>query len=156
MALAGIDDLLIGIDETVRMTLINPFNGSPCINRDTEENGWIDVMSDTSDAGAAYMRARNNRVLARGGRAATDEELQFENVEKAAALVTGWSLVAPNGSPINLAWSRATARELFGNRKARWMRDQVLEFSANLGNYRPTTSPDSSPTPNTTSGSTAA
>ena len=91
MALAGIDELLIGIDETVRMTLINPFNGSPCINRDTEENGWIDVMSDTSDAGAAYTRARNNRVLARGGRAATDEELQFENVEKAAALVTGWT-----------------------------------------------------------------
>jgi hypothetical protein len=156
MALAGIDDLLIGIDETVRMTLINPFTGSPCVNRETDEPGWIDVLSDTSDAGAAYMRQRNDRVMGRGGRVAKDDELQFEHVEKAALLVTGWSLVAPNGSAINLVWSRANARELFSNRKARWMRDQVLEFTANLGNYRPTTSPDSSPAPNTPSGSTAA
>ena len=152
MALSGIDDLLIGVDEAVRMPLINPYTGSPCINAETEEAGWIDVLSETSDAGAGYMRGRNDRVLARGSRTAKDAELQFENVEKAALLVTGWSLVAPNGAAIGLVFSRANPRELFANPKARWIRDQVLEFTANLGNYRPTTSPDSSPAPNTTSG----
>jgi hypothetical protein len=152
MALAGIDDLLIGIDAPVRMPLVNPFTMAPCVNRETEEAGWIEVMSETSDAGAAYQRARNDRVMARGARAAKDDELQFEFVEKAAALVTGWSLVAPNGSEIALVWTRANARELFSNRKARWMRDQVLEFAANLGNYQVTSSPVSSPELNTTSG----
>jgi hypothetical protein len=152
----GLDGLMVEADKPARMLIVNPYTRETIRHQETEAPAWIEVFSDSSAAGAQFLREATDRILQRKGRTARAEDIEDDLTAKAARLTTAWSLLSLNGEPINLPFSRAAARELFAKPGARWLRDQVLEFAADLGNYRQTTSPASSHMPNTNSGSTAA
>ena len=53
-----------------------------------------------------------------------------------AALTKGWSLVTLDGAPIDVPCTPENARELYGTPDLAFIRRQVDEFVADLGNYR--------------------
>lgn len=146
--------LAVSTDKAGRMTIKDPYSRRPLVNAETEEPAWIDVLSDVSKVGAAFAREMTDKALGRRGRVTKAEELEDDLSQKAARLCVGWSLLTLAGEPIALPFTAGNARELFQMSEMAWLRDQVLEYAGDLGNFRATPSKPSSPTPDTSSAST--
>jgi hypothetical protein len=138
--LSGLDGLKIRADTPARMEVINPFTKMPLIRLDSDEqdSAWVDVLSDTSSVGSVVLREQTDKIFQRRGRVIRADDVEKDLVEKAARLTVGWSLLTLAGEPIELAFTRANAREIFAIPELKWLRDQVLEFSADLGNFQKT------------------
>jgi len=63
------------------------------------------------------------------------EDIESDFTEKLARLTKGWLLVTLEGVPLEVEFSLAAARELYAMPELSWLRDQVAEFAAELGNY---------------------
>jgi hypothetical protein len=137
------------------MTIINPFNSHPVRHAETGEDAYIDVLSEAGKIGNQWQREMTDKALQRRGRAGKAEVLEDDLTDKAARLTVGWSLMTLAGEPIALPFSRPNARELYEMPEMSWLREQVLGFAGDLGNWRPTSSSNSSPSPTTSSASTS-
>lgn len=143
--------LAVNAEKPARMTIINPFNSHPVRHVETGEEAYVDVLSETGKIGAQWQREMTDKALQRRGRAGKADVLEDDLTDKATRLTVGWSLMTLDGTPINLPFSRANARELYEMPEMSWLREQVLGFAGDLGNWRPTSSSNSSPLPTTSS-----
>jgi len=146
--------MTVAVDVPSRMHIIDPFTRMP-LRSSNGDPAWIDVLSDSSRAGAAWVRELTDKNLQRRGRTQRAEDLEIDLSEKATRLTVGWNLCTFDGTPIELPFTVGNARDLYNMPEMSWLRDQVLEFSADLGNYRRRPSTASSTTPDTASASTA-
>lgn len=129
------DALALPVDATGRMVIKHPTTGATLRDRDGKE-AYIDLYSGDSEVAERQRRAiTNDRLSMRNRNKITSERLESEGLELLVALTTGWNLVALDGSPIDLAFSPQEARNLYGDRRMRWLREQVDEFTADRANF---------------------
>jgi hypothetical protein len=148
--------MMVNAETPGRMTIINPFNGHPVRDAETGDEAYVDVLSDVGKIGSQWSREMTDKALQRKGRAAKAEILEEDLSDKAARLTVGWKLMTLAGVPIDAPFSRGNAREVYEMTEMSWLREQVLGFAGDLGNWRPTSSSNSSITPTTNSASISA
>ena len=129
--------LALAVEAASRLILIHPVTRQPLRNADTSEEAWIDLLSSSSGVGRAHDRAVSDRVIRMRGQRYTAEQAEADLVEKLAKLTQGWELVALDGAPLGVEFSAANARELYALPELAWLREQVVEFINDLGNFRP-------------------
>lgn len=124
----------VSVEAPVRMDIYNPVTRQPLRNAETGETAYIDVLSSASKEGRAHERAVTDQIIRLGNRARlTADQIEANATEKAAKLTRGWSLVTLYGQPIDVPYSEMEARELYTAQP--WVRDQVLSFADDLGNF---------------------
>jgi len=126
----------VPVDATARMTILHPATGQPLRNAATGEPAWIDLLSADSAVARATQRDAQNRRLRARARTITAESMEADGTDLLAALTKGWSLVTLDGAPIDVPCTPENARELYGTPDLAFIRRQVDEFVADLGNYR--------------------
>ncbi|MGE4043587.1 MAG: hypothetical protein AB7F35_01945 [Acetobacteraceae bacterium] len=132
--------LALGVDSVARMTIIHPVTRQPLRNAETGEEAWIDLLSAGSSIGRAHDRAVTDRQLRLRGQRYTAEQAEADLIEKLAKLTKAWSLVTLKGEPLAVDCTPAAARELYALSELAWLREQVVEFITDLGNFRPAAS----------------
>lgn len=122
-------------DKPGRMIIVHPVSRQPL--RDAEgKEAYIDLYSADSEVARKHHRTVQRRRLAMRGRGKlTPEELDAENVELLAALTTGWYLLDLAGNVIDVPSNAENAREIYGNSKIAWLREQVDEYAVDRGNF---------------------
>ena len=134
--------LAVPTDRPARMTILHPVTGQPIRRIDTGEPAWIDVLSADSKAARDHERAAQNRRLQSRARRITADEIEAEGVELLVALTKGWSLATLDGEAHDVPFSPEAAREFYGAPELAFVRRQVNDFAADLGNFQArTTSP---------------
>lgn len=122
-------------DKPSRMSIVHPVSRQPL--RDAEgKEGYIELYSADSDVARKHHRNIQRRRLAMRGRGKlTPEELDAENIELLAALTTGWYLLDLAGNLVDVPCNAENAREIYGNNKIAWLREQVDEYAVDRGNF---------------------
>jgi hypothetical protein len=132
----------VATDRAARMTILHPVTGQPIRRTDNGEVAWIDILSADSKAARDHEREMQNRRLRSRARRITAEELEAEGIELLVALTQGWSLATLDGDPMEVPCTAENARELFSTPDLSFIRRQVNDFAADLGNFPArTTSP---------------
>jgi acyl-CoA reductase-like NAD-dependent aldehyde dehydrogenase len=132
----------VAVDAPARMTILHPTTGQPLRNAATGEAAWISLLSADSAAARQHQREAQNRRLRARARSITAETLEADGTELLAVLTRDWSLVTLEGAPIDVPCTVENARELYGTPDLAFIRRQVDEFVADLGNFPgKTTSP---------------
>jgi hypothetical protein len=150
-----LSSLMISVDPPSRMTIINPYTRQPVRGKDNEDTAWVEVLSESSGPGRAFLRDQTDQIMMRKGRVARSEDLEANLSDKAARLTVGWHLLGlDGGAPLPIPFSLGNARDLYAMPEMAWLRDQVLEHAADLGNWRQTSLTTSSHTQSTNSVST--
>jgi hypothetical protein len=129
-----------GVDEPTRMIIRHPVTRQPIRNAETGEEAWIDLLAAKGAVGRAYDRAMTDKFLKLRGQRYTADESDSDVTEKLAKLTKAWSLVLPDGTPVEMECTTANAREFYSFPEAWWLREQVAEFVAELGNFLPASS----------------
>lgn len=129
--------LEVEVDSPSRLFLQHPGTGQPLRNAETGEEAWIDVLSSDSDVAQKHNRESMNRRIKRRAQKITAEEMEAEGVELLAKLTRGWSLVDLAGKPIAVPFSEVNARALYSKPSLSWIKRQVDQFSADVGNWTP-------------------
>lgn len=132
--------LAVAVDRPARMTILHPATGQPlCVldeaGKPTDDVAWIDVLSADSAAAREYERAAQNKRLQSRARRITAEQLEADGVGLLAALTVGWRLVGLQGQPIDVPCTRENAAELYASPELGFIKRQVNDFAADLGNY---------------------
>jgi len=127
--------LAVAVNDAARMTIIHPFTNQPLRDADGKE-AWIAVLSSDSEAAVKHQRAVTNRRLAmRNRNKVTAEEIDAEAIDLLAALTKGWRLLDLEGNPLEIEFTEANARELYGAPAFTWLREQVSIFAAERSNF---------------------
>lgn len=131
--------LRLAVDEARRMEILHPRTNKALKGPDGE--GWVEIYSSDSEIAKQHNRdllRRRQAIAQRGGRAQmTPEEQDAEATDLLVALTAGWSLVDLDGNPIEMAFSRAAARELYDDPATFWLRQQVDQWAADRSNFMP-------------------
>lgn len=135
-------------EEIGRMTIVDPVNLEPLVNKATGEACWIDLYPAQSDRGYAADRRINEKIIRRRVQRMTARDVEENTTEKLGMLTCGWSIALLDGTPVNVPCTPENAIELYTD--VRWLRDQVATFAADLGNFQPKSLPNSSDTQSTT------
>jgi hypothetical protein len=146
--------MMVVVDPPSRMTIINPYTRRSLLGEDGETTAYVDVLSETSKAGRTFLRDQTDQIMQRRGRVQKMDDIEASLADKAARLTAGWSLLGFDGQVLPVAFTLGNARDLYAMPEMSWLRDQVLEHAADLGNWRQTSLTNSSDMPNTTSVST--
>lgn len=127
----------ITVEQPSRMEIIHPHTGEIMRITETGEVAWIDVLSSSSAAGRAHDRDVLDSQNNRGSRPRPMTAKKIEEIltKKAATLTRGWRLADLYGNAIDVEYSEAFAYELYEKEEAAWLREQVLNFADNLGNF---------------------
>lgn len=127
--------------DTARRMTIKGQDGAPIRDKDGAE-AWIDLLSQDSEAAKKHEHAiTRHRLELRNRNKVTPELLEEEAAARFAALTVGWHLVNPvTREALALDCTPANARELYANRRMRWLRDQVRDFVEDDRNFTPTSS----------------
>jgi hypothetical protein len=125
----------MAVDAPARVTLLHPVTRQPLRNAETGDPAWIDVISSASQIGRAHDRAVTDKQIKMRGARLRAEDIEADFTEKLAKLTRGWSLVTLTGEPMDVEYTPANARELYALPELAWLRDQVGEFVADLGNF---------------------
>jgi hypothetical protein len=143
----------VAVDRPARMTILHPATGQPLVALGPDgkpamvpgpdgtlvpDVAWIDLISADSDAARAHERVAQNKRLRSRARRLTAEDLEAEGVDLLAALTRAWRLVTLDGRPIEVPCSVDNARELYSAPELGFVRRQVNEFAADLGNFQAT------------------
>lgn len=137
----------VAVDAPARMTIVHPVTGQPLrlLGLDGEPTGeaaWIDLISADSAAARQHQREAQNRRLRARARSITAETIEADGTDLLAVLTRGWALATLDGTPIDVPCTPENARELYATPELAWLRRQVDEFVADLGNFpAKTTSP---------------
>ena len=129
--------LALAVEAPSRLALVHPVTRQPLRNAETGEAAWIDLLSSSSGPGRAHDRGVSDRVIRMRGQRYTSEQAEADLVEKLSKLTQGWDLVALDGAPLGVEFSAANARELYALPELAWLREQVVEFINDLGNFQP-------------------
>lgn len=125
------------VDSPRRLFLQHPVTGQSLRNAETGEEAWIDVLSSDSEVAHKHNRANINSRIKRKAQKISAEELETEGVELLAKLTRGWALVDLAGKPISVPFSEQNARALYSTPSLAWIKRQVDQFSADVGNWIP-------------------
>jgi hypothetical protein len=130
--------LAANVSESFPMQIISPATDAVLKDRDGKE-AFISFLSADSDAGRKIDRAQSLQVVRkmRSGRNLQndDEDLTEGQIEKLAALTTGWHLVDLDGEHLDVPFSPENARELFNDPGLSWLRRQAWVFVNTAGNF---------------------
>jgi hypothetical protein len=132
--------LAVGVDRPARMTILHPVTGQAirlldAAGHPNDQAAWIDVLSADSKVARDLEREAQNRRLRGRLRRVTAEDIEAEGVELLTALTKGWCLAALDGTPIDVPCTPENARELYSTPDLAFLRRQVNEFAADLGNF---------------------
>ena len=132
------------IDKPGRCELLHPVTRLPLAIREGAPDAegepvvgraYIDVLSWHSKPAQAHRFLVQDR-LRRERRDLTPEE-EFDDMgEMLARMTVGWRLCDLHGNPIDVPCTFDMARELYNGLETRWLRNQVLEFVNNEGNFQ--------------------
>jgi hypothetical protein len=125
----------MAVDAPSRLYLLHPVTRRPLVNAETDEPAWIDLVSSVGQIGRAHERAVTDKQIKMRGRRMTAEDMETDYTDKLAKLTRGWHLVTLTGEPLDVEYSPAAARELYSLPELAWLREQVGEFVADLGNF---------------------
>jgi hypothetical protein len=134
--------LAVPTDHPARMTILHPVTGQPIRRTDSGEVAWIDVLSADSKVARDHERAAQNRRIQSRARRITADDIEAEGVELLVSLTRGWSLATLEGDPLDVPCTPDNAREFYCSPELAFIRRQVNDFAADLGNFQArTTSP---------------
>lgn len=125
----------LAVEVPSRMTILHPVTRQPLRNALGEET-YIDLLSASSSVARAHDRVTTDARIKMGNRRISAEEIEASINERLALLTRDWSLATLDGDPIDVPYSAANARELYALPELSWLRDQALEFSGDVGNFR--------------------
>lgn len=129
--------MLLPVEQPSRLYLLHPATKRPLVNRDTGDRAWVDLLSADSEA----LKRHNSRIVDRAvrqqkqGQARSVEDIEADHVDRLVVLTKGWSLVDPEGEPIDDACTPENARTLYSAPGAAWVRDQVEAFVNDRANF---------------------
>jgi hypothetical protein len=126
----------IGVETPSRMTILHPVSRQPLRDAESGEEAWIDLLSMNSKVGRDHDRAVTDKQLKMRNRRLSAEEFEADLTEKLAKLTRGWNLLTLDGTPIEVPFSLAVSRELYSEPEMSWLRDQVNDFTSDLGNFQ--------------------
>lgn len=133
--MSKLSGLAATVDKPSRCYLYIPTVNRPPLASPDGQQAWIDVLSLDSLPAAAQRRSTALARLDKRASKISLEDLEAEQAEMLAALIVDWRLVALDGSPIDVPCSRETARELATMPTFAWVRRQLEEHIADLGNF---------------------
>lgn len=140
-------------EQPARMTVMHPIDLEPIINKETGAECWIELLPTQGAAGALIDRQITDKALRRRVQRLTGKDVESNAIDKLAQLTKAWSIAELDGTPIKTPCTTENAAELYGI--VRWLREQVATFTADLGNFQPTSSPILSTSPSTSLNSTS-
>ena len=131
------DGLEIAADKPERMFLLHPTTRAPLCNKDDKADvAYIDLYSADSEIKLKHDRAITRRNLARRSRKpAEPEEIEKDVNDLFAALTAGWRLIGLDGTPIDIAFNRDDALELYSSHRMVWVREQVDQWVSDRENF---------------------
>jgi hypothetical protein len=136
------DALAADVVKPSRMSIIYPGTEAPLKIKeglpDFGKEAYLDLLAIDSDPGRKIDRERTTatiRKLRSGRNRQDDEDVVEEQVEKLVALTVGWYLVDPEGSPIEVEFSKDNARELYSSPAMGWLRRQAWVYVVNEANF---------------------
>jgi hypothetical protein len=123
------------VDKPSRMVILHPKTGLPL--KDSGDNdAYLELYSGDSLPAQRFRRELNTaRLRLRNRNSLTGDTLEQEAVALLAALTVGWRLVALDGSPIDLPFSRDDAEKLYASRGMAWLREQAEAFIGERANF---------------------
>lgn len=130
------DGLKLAVDTPARIPLLHPITGQPLRDSDGAD-AYIEVLAWTGTAGRAFDRVIQDRNLKRAVGRATAEQIEGDMTDKLARLTRGWRLVSLDGVALDIAFSEGNARECYAMPELAWLREQVFQAQADLGNFKP-------------------
>jgi hypothetical protein len=131
--------LALAVDVATRLPILHPITRQPLRDKDGNEC-WIDLIAAESSVGRAHDRLTIDNQIRAGTKRLTSEQIDATLNEKLAKLTKGWKLATLEGEPLDVECTQSTARELYSLTELTWLRAAVLEFVADLGNFRPAVS----------------
>lgn len=127
--------LALAVDKPQRMTILHPVTRAPLKDAEGQE-AWVEAFSGDSGPARDWRRALVQRRLAtRNRRQPNAEEIETDTVDLLVGVTQGWRLLDLEGNPIEIAYSKEAARELYADPALAWLREQVDEFVADRGNF---------------------
>lgn len=127
--------MMLPVDVPARMIIQHPTKNVPLRDADGNE-AWIDMLSADSEKARALERKLVTQRLARRNRTTlTAEELEAEQADKLAVLVTGWHLVGLDGQRQEVDCNEGNARDMLATPGMNWLREQVAEFQMSRANF---------------------
>lgn len=125
--MTSLDSLAVVADEAGKLILLHPSTNAPIRDKNDVE-AHILLLGIDSAEGQKQRREATTRALQRRNKALTADELEAQAVDQLVALTKGWHLVSPDGEVIDFPFTPANARQLYGNRKFAWIREQADQF----------------------------
>ena len=130
-----IEGLGLEVEQTAKLTLLHPINGTPLRDKDGKE-AWIELFSGDSPAARIYERTVLNRRLKAGNRVKmTAEEAESNRVDLLVQLTKGWNLVALDGRALDLPFSETNVRKIYESPSTAWLVEQVNDFIGARANF---------------------
>jgi hypothetical protein len=128
----------LAVEKPGRMPIIHPVTRQPLVDKDGAP-AYIDLYSSDSEIARKHNQAVSRRRLSTAGRGSririTPEELEADQIELLVALTVGWRLLTLDGAPLDIPFSPAEARDLYGSQEAAWLREQIDEFAGDRANF---------------------
>lgn len=145
---SGFDDALsalgVNTERGVRMPITLPGEAAPLTlrikdaeGRITEEEAYLELLSEDSSAGQELTRRRAKGAVIRAKKNRgdpTEDPIEWQ-VDLVVALITGWRLARPDGTPIDLPFSKDAARKLLSNSDMSWLRREAVIFVSDASNF---------------------
>lgn len=135
--------LSVDVEASFRMPIILPDTIEPLKDVDGNES-YIAFLAWDSEEGRKLDKIQTRDNIRRGFRQRSRAELLAEaekedpietQVDRLTALATGWHLVNPDKTVIDLPFSKEAARKLFANPKTAWLRRQAWTWVNNEANF---------------------
>lgn len=135
MASSKFESIALPVEQPARLTILDPKRRAPLVDAKGEP-AWIELYSSDSAISRRHRRALQQRSLNTRGRSkVTPEEIEEDALDLLAALTSGWRLLNFDGSPLEVEFSIANARELYAHPGMNWLREQVDEFAGDRANF---------------------
>ena len=128
-------EVVSGSNEGSKIVIRHPITGGEL----SDDNGQvtITVLGEQSDVYQKALKASVNRRLAmqskRKGNIVTLEEMEADEQSLLVVSVKAWENIVIDGE--KLECTPANIRKLFGDKRMKWMKDQVVEATRDDKNF---------------------
>jgi hypothetical protein len=123
----------LAVDTPARLILRHPSTRQPIRDKDGKE-AYIELLSSDSVAARDHELETQNQRL-KSGVPRTAEQIEADTIELLVRLTKDWYLVHYDGTPVDVKFTEADARELYSVRSTAWIARQVRDFLDNQGNF---------------------
>lgn len=137
--------LCLQVDKPGRCYLNHPVTGGPLVigkppaadettDAIRERQAYVEVVSWHSTAAQDFRFEHEDRLRRERRELSSREE--FDHMGSwLARMTTGWRLAALTGEAVDIECSYDIARDLYNAAETRWLRNDVLAFLSNQGNF---------------------